>query len=196
MTTEERKKKLNQILELLQDSRYIYDKTKGGVHGKAQMPPPPGTHMNCESAARIFMQLAKDMGIDNLLALYFKGGEHGYGYFVPASGKLALGCQPEINSPVAKGWEFDNHWRVKDTTTGQIYDPTFGTCGQQNPVGILGTSMETDRNFNMTTIYGEKYRVKRQGIRVECTELSKAPPNPKYLVNDSSFVLKQMTHLR
>ena len=195
MTPVERKKKLNQILVLLQDSRYIYDKTKGGVYGKTQMPPPPGTRMNCESAARIFIQLAKDMGIDNLQALYFKGGEHGYGYFVPANDKLALGCQPEINSLVAKGWEFDNHWRVKDTATVQIYDPTFGTSGQ-NPIGILGTSMKTDRNFKMTTIYGEKYQVKRQGILVECTELSKAPPNQKHLVNDASFVLKHMIHLR
>jgi hypothetical protein len=195
MTPGERKTKLNEILKLLQSSGYVYEKSKGGVHGKTQMPPPPGTKMNCESAARIFMQLAKDMGIDNLQPLFFKGGDKGYGYFVPASGKLALGCRPEIETPAVKGWEFDNHWRVKDPTTGQIYDPTFGTSGQ-NPAGILGTAMETDKNFNMTTVYGEKYRVKRQGVRVECTELSKGPPNPKYAVTDASFVPKNMTNLR
>jgi len=195
MTTEERQQKLNKILELLQESNYIYDTAKGGMHGKTQMPPPLGTRMNCESAARVFMQLAKDMEIENLQALYFKEDERGYGYFVPANGKLALGCQPEINSPVVNGWEFDNHWRVKDITTGQIYDPTFGTSGE-NPIGILGTSMETGLNFNMKTIYGEKYCIERQGMRVECSELSKALLNQKYLVNDANFVLKQMTHLR
>ena len=193
MTAQERKQKLQQILELLQDSRYVYDKSKGGVHGITQMPPPPGTRMNCESAARIFMQLAKDMGIDNLQALYFKGGD--FGYFVPASGRLALGCQPEINTLAAKGWEFDNHWRVRDVTAGLIYDPTFGTCGN-NPSGILGTSMVTDASFNMTTVYGEKYRIKRQGIRVECTELSKAVVAPKYQVGDPKFTLKAMSNLR
>jgi len=197
MTREERKNKLNKILELLQTSGYIYVKSKGGVHGKEQMPPPPGTKMNCESAARIFMQLAIDMGmgLKTLQALFFKGGENGYGFFVPATGKLALGCKPEINTQVAKGWEFDNHWRVKDTTTGLIYDPTFGTCGQ-NPSGILGTSMKTDRNFNMTTIYGEKYCIERQGIIVKCTDLSKTPVDGRYLVHDSSFSFMTMINLR
>jgi hypothetical protein len=195
MIPEERKRKLSQILELIQDSGYIYDKSKGGVNGKMQMPPPAGTRMNCESAARIFMQLAMDMGIDGLQALYFKGGDQGNGYFVTAGNFQALGCQPEINSLVIKGWEFDNHWRVKDTTTGLVYDPTFGTSGQ-NPTGILGTSMETDRNFNMTTTYGEKYRIRRQGINVEVKELTKAPTNPIYFVTDLMFVTKQMTNLR
>ena len=85
-----------------------------------------------------------------------------------------------------RGWEFDNHWRVKDQTTNLIYDPTFGTCGN-NPSGIKGTSMTTDRSFNMTTVYGEKYRIVRRGINVECTELSRTPANSKYSVKDSDF---------
>lgn len=193
MTIEERRGKLGQILDLLQHSGYIYDKAKGGVHGMVQMPPSPGTRMNCESAARIFIQLASDMGMGDLQAIYFKGGE--YGYFVPAIGRLALGCQPEISTPVARGWEFDNHWRVRDVLTGQVYDPTFGTC-DHSPTGILGTAMSTGLNFEMTTVYGGKYRIKRQGLRVECTELSKGPVDPKYLVSDTSFVPKPMTNLR
>ena len=71
MNPTERKSKLLQILELLQDSGYLYDKSKSGVDGKTEMPPPRRTQMNCESAARIFMQLALDMNIDKLQAVYF-----------------------------------------------------------------------------------------------------------------------------
>jgi len=31
--------------------------------------------MNCESAARVFLQLAKDMGIQGLQAFFFKAGD-------------------------------------------------------------------------------------------------------------------------
>ena len=56
-----------------------------------------------ESAARVFMQLAKDMGIQGLQAFFFKGGDKGYGYFGPAGAHKALGCAPEISIPAVKG---------------------------------------------------------------------------------------------
>ena len=196
MTLEERIKKLDSILELLQDSGFIYDKVMGGVTGVTQMPPPSGTKMNCESAARIFMQLAKDMGvpIEELQALYYKAGTNGY--FVPAGTVRALGGMPEINTFAAKGWEFENHWRVRDTVTGTIYDPTFGTKSPMNPGGILASSMTYDKSFNMTTVYGEKIQIKRMGIRVECTELNKMPIASKYNLSDANFIAKAMTHIR
>ena len=192
MTAAERKQKLEKILDLLQDSGYTYYKPSGGV-ATTQMPPPPGTRMNCESAARVFMQLASDMGVDGLDAYYYQGGTNGY--FVPAKGKLALGCQPEINTIAAKGWEFDNHWRVKDRTTGVMYDPTFGTSGV-NPEGINATDMTTGKNFEMTTVYGKKIQIKRTGVKVECTEISKAPVGAQYIIRDTNFIMKPMTGLR
>lgn len=196
MTTEERNKKLSAILELLQSSGYTYDKVMGGVHGQTQMPTPMGTKMNCESAARVFMQLAKDMGVPiaELQALYYKGSDKGY--FVPANNHRALGDLPEVNTHLIKGWEFDNHWRVKDMVTGTIYDPTFGTKSPGNLSGIIGTKMEHDKSFNMTTVYGEKIEIKRMGARIECKELTKMPVGSKYNVTDISFIPKAMTNLR
>jgi hypothetical protein len=142
------------------------------------------------------MQIAIDMGmeIESLQPLLYKNDK--YGYFVPAkAGLLALGCRPEINTTAVQGWEFEKHWRVKDTKTGVIYDPTFGTSGNDNPAGILGTS-ETVNGLNMTTVYGEKYRIERINAQVRCEEISRTPPDPKYLVNNSHFKPDTLGNLR
>ena len=201
LTPDERKNKLNRLLELLQTSNYTYSKEKGGI-SLEQLPPPSGSRINCESAARVFMQIAADMGVDQLQAVYYKATAtnargDAMGYFVPTNPFVkALGNQPEISNRVLTGWEFDNHWRVKDPITGITYDPTFGTSSPNNPAGIIGTSMETGTNFSMTTVYGKKYSVKRQGITVTCEEVSPLPVPSTLLVSDASFTPKLMTGLR
>lgn len=196
----ERKDKLNRLLELLQSSRYLYSKEKGGV-GIMQLPPPPGTLMNCESAARIFMQIASDMGVDRLQALYYgaaarnsRGDKMGYLVLQEHNAK-ALGNGPEINDAGVAGWEFENHWRVKDPVTGIIYDPTFGTSSPNNLKGIVGTDMTTGMNFSMTTVYGKKYTVTREGVRVTC-RVASGPVLPNYQVGDGDFLPREMTGLR
>ncbi len=200
LTPEERKDKLKRLLDLLQTSRYQYEKVKGRV-GVEQLPPAPGTAMNCESAARIFMQIASDMGVDGLQALYYeatakngKGDKMGY-LVLQERGEKALGNGPEINSRPVVGWEFDNHWRVKDPVTNIIYDPTFGTMSPNNPKGVLGTEMKTDTNWTMTTVYGNKYTVVRRGIAATSTATGTAVL-PSHQVSDQNFTMRAMTGLR
>jgi len=200
LTQAERKDKLNRLLELLQTSRYSYAKERGRV-GIETLPPAPGTAMNCESAARIFMQIASDMGVDKLQALYFgatrtnkRGDKLGY-LVLQERGVKALGNGPEINKPPVAGWEFDNHWRVKDPETNIIYDPTFGTSSPMNLKGIQGTDMTTGLNFSMTTVYGDKYTITRQGIGVTVA-VANTPVPSKDFVGDENFVAKPMTGLR
>jgi hypothetical protein len=200
LTPAERKDKLNRLLELLQTSRYSYAKERGRV-GIETLPPAQGTAMNCESAARIFMQIAADMGVDRLQALYYeataknaKGDKMGYFVLQERMAK-ALGNGPEINKPPVVGWEFDNHWRVKDPDTGIIYDPTFGTSSPLNLKGILGTSMTTGKNWEMTTVYGKKYTITRQGVSVTCT-VANTPVSATDTVGDEDFLAKTMTGLR
>ncbi len=200
LTPAERKDKLDRLLELLQTSRYQYSKEKGRV-GIDTLPPPPGTSMNCESAARIFMQIASDMGVDGLQALYYgatntnkQGDKMGY-FVIQERGVKALGNGPEINKPPIAAWEFDNHWRVKDPVTNVIYDPTFGTSSPLNLKGVLGTSMDTGKNFVMTTVYGKKYTITRQGVTVTATATA-TPVSSSDQVGDGDFVMKVMTGLR
>jgi hypothetical protein len=196
MSNDKRGQNLEKALEVLQESHYIYDLSKGGVNAKEHAPPPYGTRMNCQSAARVFVQIAIDMGMEpgSLQPMLYKNDR--FGYFVPArTGLLALGCQPEIDTTAVKGWEFEKHWRVRDTKLGVVYDPTFGTAGNDNPQGILGTS-EIVNGLNMTTVYGEKYRIARINGRVECEEISKTPPGQKYLVSDFHFKPDTLGNLR
>ncbi|HWN93724.1 MAG TPA: hypothetical protein VNT99_01715 [Methylomirabilota bacterium] len=201
MTIPERKKKLEDNLELLQTSQYRYDLSKTAVNGKVQMPPPPGTGMSCGSAARIFMQLAADMGIDGLQSLYYTAPHGSGGYFVLDRGSdKALGDPPQISGAAFKGWEFENHYRVKDPQTNIIYDPTFGTSSADptgNPAGYKATSEITDpKTFTMTSIYGGRYQVKRKGALVETQELNKTPVTAANLIKDSDFTPKPMDNLR
>jgi hypothetical protein len=196
MSDDERQENLKKALQVLRESHYVYDLRKSSVNAMEHAPPPYGTRMNCQSAARVFMQMAIDMGMefDSLQPLLYKN--EGFGYFVPAkAGLLALGCRPEIDTTAVKGWEFEKHWRVRDTKTGVIYDPTFGTSGNDNPAGILGTS-ETVNGLNMTTVYGEKYRIARIDRRVECEEISRTPADKKYLVSNSHFMPERLANLR
>jgi len=201
MTIPERKQKLGNILELLQTSQYRYDLSKTAVNGKTQMPPPPGTGMSCGSAARIFMQLAKDMGIDGLQSLFYDAPQGTGGYFVLDRGSdHALGNGPQIVGVAFKGWEFENHYRVKDPQTSIVYDPTFGTSSADpggNPTGYKATSEITDpKTFTMTSIYATRYQVKRKGVMVETQELNKNAVPQTNLILDSDFALKPMDNLR
>ena len=189
------------MLELLQTSQYRYDLSKTAVNGTGQMPPPPGTGMSCGSAARIFMQLAKDMGIDGLQSLYYTAPPRSGGYFVLDRGTdTALGEPPQISGAAFKGWEFENHYRVKDPQTGIIYDPTFGTSSADlngNLPGYKATSEITDpKTFAMTSIYAGRYQVKRTGVQVATVELNQSPVPATQLISDTDFTPKPMDNLR
>ena len=202
LTVPQRKEKLDRLLNLLQTSNYQYAKEKSGVNIQ-QLPPAPGTAMNCQSAARIFMQIASDMGVDRLQALYYeapgknsRGDKMGY-LVLQSRGAKALGHGPEISQHPVVGWEFDNHWRVQDPLTGIIYDPTFGTSSPHNLMGIVGTDMSTSTNFDMTTVYGTIYKVVWQGTHATTSATgADLSPAAQYQVTDRSFNPKTMTGLR
>ncbi len=59
----------------------------------------------------------------------------------------------------------------------------------------MGTDMTTGMNFSMTTVYGKKYTITRQGITATCS-VANVPVPPMYLVGDENFVAKPMTGLR
>jgi hypothetical protein len=200
MTPAERTQKLVGFLKLLQTSGYKYDLAKTGVHGKMQMPPPPGTGMSCGSAARIFMQLAKDAGIDKLQSIYYTAAQGSGGYFVLDRGSdKALGNAPQIAGTAFKGWEFENHYRVRDPATNAVYDPTFGTssAGGGNPPGYKATSETSNpATMEMTSVYAGRYQVTRKGVQVTTVELNKTPVTPTQLISDTSFTPKTMDNLR
>lgn len=167
MTVDERKRKLKSINELLQTSGYVYDLAKSAVDFR-QMPPPSGTRINCEAAARLFCQLALDMGVElkYLQGLHYSSKQGSGGYFVPDNNGTyrALGNPAIISGTEFSGWEFSHHWRVQDPVTKIIYDPTFGTSSETggNPIGIKCTEESTEvgkRSTTMKSVYGDKYSI-------------------------------------
>ena len=182
---------LADILRTIQSAGYHYDLAKGGAHVNPLFPPPAGTKLNCRSAAWLFLRHAKQAGIgDGLQALYYSAPKGGY-LIMDLGMYRALSDPPQIQGGAFGGWEFENHYRVKDTKTGIVYDPTFCTAsnlGRGNPVGVLATAEQTDaKTFRMTTVYGTRYEVARQGVQVACRELHHHLVPNAYLVSDASF---------
>ncbi|MBN1932483.1 MAG: hypothetical protein JW786_12845 [Desulfobacterales bacterium] len=99
--------------------------------------------------------------------------------------KALGGNRPPVQTAQVSGWEFDNHYRVKDPVINKVYDPTFGTSGNFNPVGIKCTATEVDFP-RMISIYGEKYKVIRSNI-FEAQLLSLAPIDPQYFVDNPDY---------
>ena len=190
MTLEERKRALNETLTIIRTAGYHYEMAKGGAHALPQFPPPAGSRLNCRSAAWVFLKHAHQAGVDGLQPLFFMHAKGGY--LVLAVGMYqALGDPPQIQSPAFSGWEFENHYRVRDPQSAIVYDPTFCTAsntGRGNPVGVLATSEKSDpRTFSMTTVYGNRYEVKRQGVQVACRELTHRLVLPACIVDDAKF---------
>lgn len=190
-TQEDRYKIMGDALAEIISQKYIYSLSKGSSNF-TEMPPKPGTEMNCEAAARLLKRLAEEKrGLEgNDLKIVYFGPKDGF--FVLSNGEDALGTsRPHIISDVISGWEFEKHYRVQDPVCdNKVYDPIFGTSGRYNPSGILasGPSTVTDQARSMVSIYGEKYKITHtlnQPVKVEL--LSNDPVDPKWIVDDSKF---------
>ena len=161
LTSSERLAIMGEVILKIQGAGYIYDLQKGASHW-AKIPPPRGTKLNCQAAARLAKEMAEERGVTGLKIIATKLKD---GFFVPsAPGVKALGSnEPPVRTPQVRGWEFDNHYRVKDPVINKVYDPTFGTSGNFNPEGVKCTSTEVDWP-KMISIYGEKYKIIRSNV--------------------------------
>jgi len=175
MTEAERLQIMGRVILQIQGAGYKYNLGKG-FSGWPQVPPPRGTEMNCRAAADLAIKMAKEQGVEGLklVVTNIDGG-----FFVPASaGMKALGDNnPPISIGQVRGWEFDKHFRVWDERINKVYDPTFGTSGIYNPVGIKCTKT-IPSEFNPKTktitagsIYG-KYKIVRNGPKWEAEILT------------------------
>jgi len=164
----ERIRIMGEILFKIEAGGYTYD-LKQSSSDWDQIPPPAGTKMNCKAAANLAIRMAKAEGIEKGLILV--KAEPKNGFFVPvAPGVKALGNnEPPVNDNNVRGWEFSNHYRVKDTNAAKIYDPTFCTSGNFNPIGLKALNeTKTEKStkggklsIKMISLYGEKYEITR-----------------------------------
>jgi hypothetical protein len=171
MFTKEQLLKMN--LLTIQAQGYIYDLSKGGsakfnASNKRSPMPSRGSHLNCQAAADLLIDMCKadeeeNEVVFNLIKVYYS---HENGFIVLGTGGIeAFGTNlPPLGNGPLKCWEFENHYRVLDRDSSTYYDPTFGTMGTDNPVGIIGTGGDSKRESGITTmwnVYGNKYRVER-----------------------------------
>lgn len=175
---------MGEVLQQIQGAGYIYDLGRG-ASSWVKLPPPRGTRLNCQAAARLAKEMAEQRGVTGLKIVATKIAD---GFFVPAAaGVKALGGNPPpVNTVHVKGWEFDNHYRVKDTVTGKVFDPTFGTSGNFNPTGVRCTSTNVE-GMKMISVYGTKYKIIRNAA-FEAELLSPLPVADKDVVEDADFV--------
>ena len=140
--------------------------------------------MNCQAAACLAKVMAENRGITELKIVTTNIKD---GFFVPsAQGIKALGNnEPPVRTAQVMGWEFDNHYRVKDLVINKVYDPTFGTSGNFNPAGVRCTSTQVEFP-KMISIYGEKYKIIRSHI-FEAQLLSQTQVSGIYLVEDKDY---------
>jgi len=190
MPLADRKKILANILTTIRAAGYHYDLSKGGARANPLFPPPAGSKLNCRSLAWVFMKYANKAGVDGLQPIFFKWAEGGF-LVMEAGTYKALREQPQYRGQAFSGWQFDNHYRVKDPQSGVVYDPTFCTAsnvGRGNPPGVQATSETTDpKTFSMTTVYGGRYEVATKGVQVSCRELNHNLVLPAYIVDDAKF---------
>jgi hypothetical protein len=171
MFTKDQLLKMN--LLTIQAQGYIYDLSKGGTakfnpSNKRSPMPSRGSRLNCQAAADLLIDMCKadqeeNEVVFNLIRVYYKSGT---GFMVlGAAGLMAFGTNlPPLGTGPIKCWEFENHYRVLDRDSGTYYDPTFGTMGADNPVGIIGTdggSKTENKITSMWSVYGNKYKVER-----------------------------------
>lgn len=175
---------MGEVLGEISTAGYIYD-LGAGNHSWAVVPPPRGTRLNCQAAARLAIRMAEDRGVESLQVVSTKLKD---GFLVQASrGMKAFGnSDPMIQLHNFSGWEFDNHYRVKDPVGGKVYDPTFGTSGNFNPKGIHCTTETYFKGTTMVSVYGEKYEVTRTHV-FEVKELKPGPIAPRFVVDDRNF---------
>ena len=69
--------------------------------------------------------------------------------------------------------------------TDRIYDPTFGTSDDSNPIGVRCTSTEVSFP-KMISVYGKKYKIIRTNV-FDAKLLSKAPVESEYIVNNTDY---------
>ena len=75
---------------------------------------------------------------------------------------------------------------MKDTVTGKVFDPTFGTSGNFNPTGVRCTST-TMEGMKMISVYGAKYKIIRSAA-FEAELLLPLPVADKDVVDDADFI--------
>ena len=174
---------MGDVLAQITSAGYLYD-LGAGASQWAQVPPPRGTKLNCQAAARLAKQMGEARGLDKLVVVA-TSIKDGFLVVVAAGIKAFGGCMPPINKPPIFAWEFDNHYRVHDPVVGKTYDPVFGTSGAFNPTGILCTSTAVEFP-KMISVYGKKYKVTR-GTTFEVEVLNQNPVPASDVVNDSHF---------
>jgi hypothetical protein len=183
------------VLGVISSQGYIYDLSKGYSQW-VKLPPPRGTRINCRAAAILAKRLAEEQyDVDGDFLKIICAKPKGGFIVLSNSGIKALGTtNPEIKTKNIGCWEFDNHYRVKDTAGfNKIYDPIFGSSGNLNPQGIKASSdtklEKVEGTMCQITEYGEKYRVIRSlGAQNGIEVLNKSPVDIKYIVTDQDFV--------
>ncbi len=171
---------------------YVYKLSKRSTTW-LKFPPPKGTEMNCEAAAYLLKWLAEKRGVRGGLRIVKIRIKLGFAVAV-APGTFALGTTPpEVITPELCCWEFDNHYRVRDTEQGdKAYDAIFGTSGVFNPEGIICTK-QTLVAGGMIGEYGEKYRITRTNDKTKVELMSgktkASPVDARYVVSDPTFEL-------
>ena len=150
--------------------------------------PPPGALMNCQAAAVLAKHVAAHRlhkgpekardkeAVTAELQIVTVGPANDF--FVPSKRLAFRTREPAVTGEVT-GWEFDNHYRLRDTTTDEVYDPVFGTGPDDNPVGYAADKPKTRKRFILfgrsvvkcqqgTSSYGGgKYQVTRMGATHE-----------------------------
>ena len=190
---EDRHGQLVSIMNLIHEKGYIYDLNKSSTSW-LELPPPPGTKLNCKSAAILMKRIAEQQGIENIKIVQTKIEK---GFFVPSEpGIKALGTtDPMVITTAVCGWEFDNHFRVKDCKTNIIYDPIFWTSGTTNPDGIRCTSSAVEDSYILfffsqgkafVSVYGDKYEITRS-TKFTAKILSQGAVAHKFLVTNKDY---------
>ena len=189
---------LAEVMAAIFTKGYRYVLSKGAISSWTSFPPPTGSELNCEACAYLFKWMAEKRGIREGLRVVFVKPVNGF-IVRAAPGLLALGTtEPTITTDLFRGWEFDNHYRVRDTQQGdKSYDAVFGCCGVLNPDGILGTVAMPAPHVPVGTMvsdYGKKYRIQRSLHQPTSTVL--IPPmtrdsliDPQYVLTDANFSL-------
>lgn len=195
---------MGEVLEEIAGAGYVYSLPKGSSAWQS-FPPPKGTELNCEAAAYLLKWLAEKRGIRGGLRIVVLKPR--FGFIVEAEpGMLALGTTaPEIVTPLLSCWEFDNHYRVRDSEAGdKAYDAIFGSSGVLNPKGVAATPPEQNPVVPIGTMisdYGEKYRITR-GVHLKTTvelihgKLKASQIDANFMLSDANFALVEKERIK
>jgi len=158
-----RHKTIMEVIVQIQKLNYDYNLAKGSSNWDT-IPPPARIEMNCKAAANLAVKMAEKKGVNQLKLVVAQPKD---GFFIPSIGKplMAFGNnEPPVKTGIVSGWVFEYHYRVKDVVTRKVYDPTFGTSDNDNPIGLKCTSTKTEIGVKskMVSIYGDKYAIIRE----------------------------------